>query len=131
MTGNLHLNTLSTQNMGINVDGVEPPEGRDSHMVDRSTVSSGFFEAAGVRILRGRNFEATDLPDSPPVAIINEALAETFFPGQDPLGRMLRRPDAADEDRMIVGVASTAKIRSLGEAPRPFVYVPFSQEYSS
>jgi predicted permease len=132
MTGNLHLNTLSTQTMGINVDGIEPPEGRESHSVDRATVSSGFFEAAGVKILRGRNFdETTDLPDSPPVVIVNEALAETFFPGQDPLGRMLRRPDAADKDVMIVGVASTAKIRSLGEAPRPFVYLPFSQDYSS
>jgi predicted permease len=94
-------------------------------------VSGGFFEAAGIRILRGRNFEETDLADSLPVAIVNEALAETYFPGTDPLGRMLRRPDAADEDLMIVGVAATAKIRSLGEAPRPFVYLPFSQDYTS
>ncbi len=131
MTGNLHLNTLNTQNIGINVDGMEPPEGTDSHMVDRATVTGSFFEAAGVRLLRGRNFEPSDLPDSPPVAIINEALAEKFFPGVDPLGRMLRRPDESDEDLMIVGVAATARIRSLGEAPRPFVYLPFSQEYTS
>jgi predicted permease len=131
MTGNLHLNTLSTQNMNINVDGLEPPEGREAHMVDRATVSAGFFEAAGVRVLRGRNFASNDLPDSRRVVIVNEALAERFFPGQDPLGRMLRRPGANDEDLEIVGVASTAKIRSLGEAPRPFVYVPYSQSYSS
>ncbi|HEY7696950.1 MAG TPA: ABC transporter permease, partial [Vicinamibacteria bacterium] len=131
MTSNLHLNTLSTQNMDVNVDGVEPPEGRNAHMVDRATVSAGFFDAAGVRILRGRNFQESDLPSSTPVAIINEALAEKFFPGQDPLGRMLRRPDADAKDLMIVGVANTAKIRSLGEAPRPFVYVPFSQRYTS
>jgi len=131
VTGNLHLNTLSTQQTNVNVDGVEPPEGRDSHMVDRATVSAGFFEAAGVRILRGRNFEENDLPDAPPVAIINEALAEKFFPGQDPLGRRLRRPDEGDPDVTIVGIASTAKIRSLGEAPRPFVYMPFSQRYTS
>jgi predicted permease len=131
VTSNLHLNTLNTQNMTVNVDGVEPPPGRDSHMVDRATVSGGFFEAAGVRILRGRNFEASDLPDSPQVAIVNEAFVEKFWPGQDPLGRMLRRPDEGDEDLMVVGVAATAKIRSLGEAPRPFVYVPFSQRYTS
>jgi predicted permease len=130
-TGNLHLNTLNTQNMSINVDGMEPPEGRDSHLVDQARVSAGFFEAAGVRILQGRNFAESDLPDSTPVAIVNEALAEKFFPGQDPLGRMLRRPDEGDDDLLIVGVASTAKIRSLGEAPRPFVYVPFSQRYTS
>jgi predicted permease len=131
ITSNLHLNTLNTQNMEINVDGMEPPEGRDSHMVDRATVTPGFFDATGIRILRGRNFEESDLPGSPPVAVINEALAETFFPGADPLGRMLRRPDEGDEDLLIVGVAATAKIRSLGEAPRPFVYVPFSQRYTT
>lgn len=131
VTSNLHLNTLNTQNMDVNVDGIEPPPGRESHLVDRATVSSGFFEAAGVGILRGRNFEANDLPDSPPVAIVNEALVDKFWPGQDPLGRMLRRPGVDDDDLMVVGVATTAKIRSLGEAPRPFVYVPFSQRYTS
>jgi predicted permease len=131
VTSNLHLNTLNTQNMDVNVDGIEPPEGRDSHMVDRATVSAGFFGAAGVRILRGRNFEENDLPDSPPVAIVNQAFVEKFWPGQDALGRMIRRPDEGDEDLMVVGVAATAKIRSLGEAPRPFVYVPFSQRYTS
>ena len=131
MTSNLHLNTLNTQNIEVNVDGVEPPPGREWHTADRATVSAGFFEAAGVRILRGRNFEASDLPDSPQVAIVNEALVDKFWPGQDPLGRMLRRPDEGDEDMMVVGVAGTAKIRSLGEAPRAFVYVPFSQRYTS
>ena len=131
VTSNLHLNTLNTQNMDVNVDGVEPPPGRESHLVDRATVSAGFFEAAGVRILRGRNFEANDLSDSPPVAIVNEALVDKFWPGEDPLGRMLRRPGVDDDDLMVVGIATTAKIRSLGEAPRPFVYVPFSQRYTS
>jgi predicted permease len=131
VTSNLHLNTLKPSRTNVNVDGVEPPPGRESHLVDRATVSDGFFEAAGVHILRGRNFEASDLPDSPQVAVVNEALVDKFWPGQDPLGRMLRRPDEGDEDLMIVGVAATAKIRSLGEAPRPFVYVPFSQRYTS
>ncbi|HEY7820536.1 MAG TPA: FtsX-like permease family protein, partial [Vicinamibacteria bacterium] len=128
-TGNIHLNTLSTQNIDINVDGVEPPPERSAHMVDRAEVDAGFFEAAGVRILRGRNFESYDLPDSQQVAIVNEALVEKFFPGQDALGRLLRRENG--KDLLIVGVASTAKIRSLGEAPRPFVYRPRSQNHTS
>jgi predicted permease len=128
-TGNIHLNTLSTQNMDINVEGVEPPPERDAHMVDRAEVDAGFFEAAGVRILRGRNFESYDLPDSQQVAVVNEALAEKFWPGRDALGGMLRRPGG--KDLLIVGIASNAKIRSLGEAPRPFVYRPLSQDYTS
>ncbi len=126
---NLHLNTLSTQTHSINLDGVEPPPGRESHSVDRASVDPGFFNAAGIRILRGRNFNERDLPDSPQVAIINQTMADKFWPGQDPLGRILRRED--DDDFLVVGVASNAKIRSIGEAPRSFIYRPYSQAYAS
>jgi putative ABC transport system permease protein len=129
VTSNLHLNTLSTQNTEINVDGVEPPPGRESHMVDRATVSAGFFEAVGIRILSGRNFDDNDKVDGQQVAIVNQAFAETFWPGQDAVGKVIRRPN--DKDLLVVGVSATAKIRSLGEAPRPLVYRPFSQAYTA
>ena len=48
LTSNLHLNMFSTSNITINVDGVEPPPGRESHMIDRAMVSPGFLDAAGV-----------------------------------------------------------------------------------
>ncbi len=124
---NLHLNTLSTNTTGFNIDGVEPPEGREVHQADTAIVDPGFFAAAGVRIVRGRNFDDHDTPDVPRVVIISEALAERFWPGKDPLGRMLR----SDTDSLVVGVASDTKVRTLGEAPRPFVYRPYSQSYTS
>jgi putative ABC transport system permease protein len=132
VTSNIHLNTLSTQNTDINVDGVEPPPGRESHMVDRATVSAGYFDAVGIGILQGRNFDDDqDKVDGQQVAIVNEAFAEKFWPGEDAVGRMIRRPGDKDKDLLVVGVASTAKIRSLGEAPRPFLYRPFSQAYTA
>jgi putative ABC transport system permease protein len=125
---NIHLNTLSVHNYDISVDGVEPPPERDTFSVDYTEVDSGFFDAAGIQLLQGRNFDGSDLPDSPQVAIINKAMADKFWPGRDPLGRMIRR--ANDEDLMVVGVVSTAKIRSIGESLRPFIYRPYSQVYS-
>lgn len=129
LIGNLHLNTLSTSTMSLNVDGVEPPPEREHHSVDQTAIDPGFFDAAGMRILRGRNFNERDLPDSPRVAIVNQTMAQHFWPGQDPTGRMIRREDA--DDLMVVGVVSDAKIRSIGEAPRSFVYRPYSQAYQS
>ncbi len=129
LTGNLHLNTLSTQTMAVNVDGVEPPPDREAHSADLATVDAGFFEAAGIGILEGRNFEDYDRPDGQPVAIINRAMAEKFWPGRDAVGRMIRRPNA--EDLLVVGIAATAKIRSIGEDPRAFVYRPYSQNYTT
>ena len=128
VTGNLHLNTLSTQNMSFNVDGVEPPPEREAHMADTARVDPGFFPAAGVRIVAGRNFSDHDLPDTPAVAIVSQALADRFFPNVDPVGRILRRDS---NDLEIVGVANDAKVRSLGEKPRLFVYRPYSQSYTS
>jgi predicted permease len=122
------LNTLSAYNYDINVDGVEPPPDREFYSVDYTTVDTGFFDAAGIRLLQGRHFDGSDRPDSPEVAIINKAMADKFWPGQDPLGRAIRRKD--DENLTVVGVVSTAKIRSIGEPPRPFIYRPYSQDYT-
>jgi ABC-type antimicrobial peptide transport system permease subunit len=82
-----------------------------------------------MRLLRGRTFNEQDLPDATPVAIINQNMAKKFWGDGDPLGRMLRRESS--EDLMVVGVVSDAKIRTLGEAPRSFVYRPYSQQYQS
>ena len=125
---NLHLNSLSTTNGEFNVDGVEPPPERYGHPADKAIVDPGFFGAAGVRIVQGRNFNEHDRPDTPPVAIISEALAVRFFPGVDPTGRYLRQPDS---DLLIVGVANDTKVRTLGEAPRSFIYQAYSQNYAA
>ena len=126
--GNIHLNTLSAYNYDVSVDGVEPPPDREFFSVDYTAVGATFFDAAGLRLLQGRHFNGSDLPDSPQVAIINKAMADKFWPGQDPLGRAIRRKD--DGDLTVVGVVSTAKIRSIGESPRPFIYRSYSQEYT-
>lgn len=124
---NLHLNPLNSQGAGINVDGVEPPEGRTAHRVDIARIDGDFFEASGVQLLSGREFGEQDHADAAPVAIISEALAARFFAGQDPVGKMLRNDEA---DLEIVGVASDTKVYTLGEAPVPFLYVPNEQDFS-
>lgn len=125
---NLHLNGLSTNTSGFQVDGHQPPPGRNDQTADTATVNPGFFEAAGIRIIQGRNFGSGDTEDREPVVIVSRALAETFWPGEDPIGRVLRRPES---DLRIIGVAADAKVRSLGEAPRSFIYFPLSQSYDS
>lgn len=128
VTGNLHLNSLSTQNIGVNVDGFQPPAGQESFFLDYTRVDPGFFAAAGIPILRGRNFsDASDREGGPRVAIVNQAMAERFWPGQDPIGRTFRGDTAR---YTVIGITPTAKIRTLGEAPRPFIYAPLSQNYS-
>jgi putative ABC transport system permease protein len=125
ITGNLHLNPFNTQNMGVNVDGVEPPKGTRGFTIDRTRVDPGFFAAAGVRILRGRNFnDLTDREGGTHVAIINEVMAERFWWGQDALGKQFHGDSIA---YTVIGVTRNTKVRSLGEQPRMFAYTPLSQ----
>ncbi len=128
LTHDLHLNTLNNSNVGIYVDGVEPPPGQDYHLIDYARVDPGFFAAAGIPILAGRNFSEIDERDAPPVAIVSEAFARRFWPGEDPVGRVYR---GREVEYTIVGVARDAKVRSLGEAPRPLIYRPYEQAFSS
>ena len=83
----------------------EPPPDETMHRADRGRIDPGFLEAAGIRVVRGRNFDqARDSLDSPRVAIVSAALAQRFWGRLDVTGETLRRWD--DEDILIVGVAS-------------------------
>ena len=59
--------------------------------------------------------------------IINQVMAERFWPGKDPLGQTVRTE--AGRDLVVVGVARSAKVRTLGESPRPFIYSSLTQFY--
>ena len=104
-----------------------PPAGREAFRADRAFVDGGFFDAAGMAIVAGRTFNDGDRRDSQPVAVISQAMARRYWPDGDALGRILRRPDPAEPDLVIVGVASDINVRSLGEAPRDVVYETYTQ----
>jgi predicted permease len=128
VASNIHLNPLNTSNIAVNVEGFTPPEGQRGFSVDVARVDEGYFGAMGIPIIQGRLFGPQDVSDGPPVAIVNEAMAQRFWPARDPVGQLFR---ADGRELTVIGVARTAKIRTLEERPRPFVYLPFSQDYSS
>ena len=107
-----------------------PADGRGI-AAEFSVIAPGLARTLGVPLLRGRDFDEHDDADAPAVALINEALAEHLWPGQDPIGRRLRigLPDAPL--RQVVGVVGDIKYRTLGEGARPFVWRPVAQTYRS
>jgi putative ABC transport system permease protein len=79
-------------------------------------------------LVRGRGFNEGDRAGAPQVAVVNEAFAARFWPGQDPIGKRLtsfRRAQSIE----VVGVARDGKYLTLTEPPRPYVYRPYLQEY--
>ena len=127
LTTNPPLNTLSRTNSEVQIEGVEPPPGRDGHVIDHAAVTPGFLEALGIPLLEGRDFGSDDTRGSEPVAIVNQALAERFWPGRSAVGQSLR---TRGRDTRVVGVMATSKVRSLGEPPTPLIYLPFEQDFS-
>ncbi len=100
----------------------------DSISVFTNRVTIGYFEAMGIAVLQGRAFTVQDDSASPRVAIINEAMASAYWPGQSAVGRQIGigRDGKLVE---IVGVVKNSKYIFLGEEPRPYLYLPFTQHY--
>ena len=86
-------------------------------------VSPDYFGTMGMPILRGRGFDPSDRQSAARVVVINEALAATFFPGEDPVGRVLQTFDEAGE--RIVGVVRNAAEADLTDPPVPARFMLF------
>ena len=80
--------------------------------------------------MQGRDFSAQDRTGSPGVVVVNEELAQRYFPGQSVVGKRLRT-DSEGPYLEIIGVVRTAKYRNLRETPLPFIYIPLAQEMQS
>jgi predicted permease len=87
-----------------------------------------YFQTLGIPILRGRDFDASDRQDGRPVAVINQTMAESLWPGRDPVGQRFRL--TSEEGFLaVIGVAGDSKYVSLGEPAQPYVYFPLEQRY--
>ncbi len=94
-----------------------------------NAVAPGHFRTLRIPMLAGRDFSDRDDAAAPRVAVVNETLARTFWPGESALGQRLR-PLRAGDIIEVVGVVRDTKYVTLGEAPRPFMYRPLSQDYT-
>ena len=90
-------------------------------------VGPHFFAAMGISFLAGEDFRVDQATTGRP-AIVNEAFARAAFPNQSPIGRRVLGDGKKLE---IVGLVATAKSRTIGEAPRPTIYLPILSEYSA
>ncbi|HSE67118.1 MAG TPA: ADOP family duplicated permease, partial [Gemmatimonadales bacterium] len=95
-----------------------------------SVVEPGYLALMGTRLLEGRDFSLQDDSTAPSVAIVNQALAQRYWPGGSPIGKTIRLNSMSGPPIEIIGVAADGKYRGLEERPRPYLYLPLSQNYS-
>jgi putative ABC transport system permease protein len=90
-------------------------------------VSPDYFAAMRIKLLRGRAFSERDTAASPEVAIVSEALAQHFWPGEDPVGKRIKLNYNKTGWREIVGVVADVKGATLAEPTTGSIYAPFPQ----
>jgi predicted permease len=105
------------------VEGYQRPDGEDT-TYEFAIVSPRYFAAMRIPLLAGRDFTDQDDAKAPQVAIVNEAFAHRFWPGQDPIGRRFR---TGGTWRTVIGLARQGKYNRLSESAWCFFYLPYQQ----
>ena len=100
------------------------PRLHESHEVRRADVTPDFFTAMGIPIVAGRQFTRDDIGTAPPVAIVDQTLANRYWHGENPLGHRIR---IFGRSYTVVGVAKNTKHQFINELPEPMVYLSFFQ----
>jgi predicted permease len=107
------------------IEGIDPGPNADTYSA-RTAVGSGYFDALDIPLLKGRLFTDSDTPETPTVAVVNQAFARKFNLGDDVVGRRLGNGDPRNAVE-IVGLVADAKHASVkGDVP-PLVYLPRRQ----
>ena len=109
------------------IDGYAPAKDEDMRH-NYETVGPKYFQTMRIPLLRGRDFDERDQEGAPGVVIISETMAQRYWPRGDALGKRLKLTKGWLE---IVGISEDVKLRSLKDAPQPFLYLPLLQDYRS
>jgi putative ABC transport system permease protein len=112
---------------GFAVVGAPKPRRGEEPVLDVRVVTREYFKALGVPLLKGRLFNEEDPADSLNRIIVNQALVEKYFPGQDPIGRKIRVAWNEERDDEIIGVVGDVRHAGLHEQPRPMNYWPYAR----
>lgn len=108
-------------------EGFVFPRGARNVGVPSINVDENYFSTLDIPIVSGRAFRATDTPDAPRVAVVNQTFANRYWPGQSAVGKRIRLFGPAGGDVEVVGVAHDAKYFFVVESPLEFVYLPHMQ----
>jgi len=116
------LNMFPLIREGQGGQGSQPP------LIATAIVSPEYFHLLGMTLLRGRLFADQDLEATPSIAVINQAAARTYWPGEDPVGKRVRLSADKPDWTTIVGVIADARTESLADADVPQVYLDIYQQ---
>jgi predicted permease len=122
--GTIHLG------MELKIDGYRPLSDEWAPSAGYDAVSPQYFQTMQIPILHGRGFLVSDTETSPYVGVINEAMAEEYWHGKDPIGRHFTSTNDPKHSIEVVGIAKNSRAAANFSSPiGPYLYVPLLQHY--
>ena len=128
------MGSITSVNAGsVSIQGHPVPPGQQPPVVFFNNVDAGYLQTMRVPLRRGRDFTQSDKENAPRVAIVNDTMAEKFWPHEDPIGKIftLKGLAAPAQTMQVVGVTETGKYATMFEDPTAFFYVPLAQNFIS
>lgn len=114
----------------LNIPGYKTSTGDPQPHAYCSGVTPEHLKTMGMRLLRGRDLSDADQENAPRVALINESMAQRFWPGQDPLGKQFTRASDPKHPVEIVGIVNNTRNTQLYGPFEEYFYFPFAQNYA-
>ena len=109
------------------IAGRTPPSEKDAPGAGWMPIGANYFKVLQAPLVRGREFTDFDTLTSPPVALINAAMAKRFWPNEDPIGQTISVQFYNDQPRQIVGIVPDIRSNLRNRDPQPMMYVPHLQ----
>jgi putative ABC transport system permease protein len=98
----------------------------EQEAVNLDVATPDYFRAMGIRLLKGRFFNTQDRAGSEPVAILDEAMARVYWPGEEAVGQKLVLPSLLPQSMRVVGVVASVRHEGLDRQPQPRLYIPLA-----
>ena len=114
----------------IYVEGQPPTPGQPPPVVIYNHVDEPYFDTMRIPLLHGRAFQESDNDKAPLVAVVNQAMAQQFWPRQDPIGKRFSLKSATGPFVEVVGIAADGKYIFIGFDNKPYFFVPLAQSYT-
>jgi putative ABC transport system permease protein len=116
----------ATPNVVFGLPSQPPPAPGRAPSADFASITPGYFETMGIRVIAGRSFAASDSAAAPFVAIVTQSMADKFFPGEEAIGQTIRI--LSNRPRTIVGIVTETRQRTFDAPPQPQIYLPHAQQ---
>jgi predicted permease len=111
--------------MEVRVEGYTPANPSAAPWADWRAVTAGFFEAAGLRVVRGRGFTPAEERAGAPVVVVSESMARHYWPGEDPIGQRMAFGTTSENWQTVVGVARDMRDTQVQTDPRDVAFIPY------